>query len=180
MHTSNNRLPGGARFSSVWSWIGLFAMAWLFVGCGGGGGSAGSEPAPVAACNPADPATADQCGTLFLGLTDADGDFLSYAVDVVSLTLEKANGTLVETLPISARIDFAQYVDLTELVTAASIPPGVYVAGTITLDYSDAEVFVEANGMAKEAVITDADGNVLTQTSLTISLSDSPLKAMIS
>lgn len=172
MHTSNDRLPGGAHFSSIWTWISLFAMAWLLFGCGGGGGSAAIEPTPVATCNPADPTTADQCGTLLLGLTDADGDFLSYAVNVVSLTLEKANGTLVETLPVTTRIDFAQYVDLTEFVTAASIPPGVYVAGTITLDYSDAEVYVEADGTAKETVVTDADGNALSQTSLKISLSN--------
>ena len=39
--------------------------------------------------------------------------------------------------------------DLTELVTASLVPPGAYVAGTIRLDYSAADVFVEAAGDAK-------------------------------
>ena len=69
---------------------------------------------------------------------------------MTGLTLEKANGAVVDVLPNSTRIDFAQYVDLTEFVSVATVPPGVYVAGTIHLDYSDAEVFVEADGDAKE------------------------------
>ncbi len=82
-------------------------------------------------------------------MTDADGDFLNYTVDVLSLELETANGRIVETLPRSTRINFTDYVDLTELVTAASVPPATYVAGTIRLDYTNAEVFVEAADESK-------------------------------
>ena len=57
--------------------------------CGGGTPTAVTgEPVPSAACNPADPATAAECGTLILGLTDTDGDLLNYRVDVVSLAIE--------------------------------------------------------------------------------------------
>ena len=98
-----------------------------------------APPVAEASCIPSDPSTADACGTVFLSLTDADGDFLSYSVNVVSLTLEKANGAVVDVLPNSTRIDFAQYVDISEFVSVATVPPGVYVAGTIKLDYSDAE-----------------------------------------
>lgn len=174
MNLSNNRLPGGMRITNPWNWLVLAAMAWLLAACGGGsGGDEIAQPAPPAAsCVPSDPSTASECGTLYVGLTDDDGDFLSYGVDVLSLELEKANGTTVEALPTSARIDFAQYVDLTEFVTAATIPPGTYVAGTITLDYGDAEVFVEADGSAKEALIVDANGAPLTESTLKITLSD--------
>ena len=51
------------------------------------------------------------CGTTYVTVTDADGDFLSYTVDVVSLKLQRASGATVETLPATTRIDFAQYVD---------------------------------------------------------------------
>ncbi len=172
MNLSNDRLPGGLNFRNPWNWVALFTFAWLLSACGGGGGSTEIVETPVAACNPADPATADQCGTLFVGLTDADGDFLSYSVDVLSLQLEKADGTTVETLPNSTRIDFAQYVDLTEFVTAATVPPGTYVAGTITLDYTDAEILVEADGLAKAAVVIGEDEQPLTETTLRISLAD--------
>ncbi|MBT8097103.1 MAG: DUF4382 domain-containing protein [Woeseia sp.] len=176
MNLSNDRLPGGLKTSNPWNWVALIAVAWIITACGGSGGSGGTDiadvPEPVATCNPADANTFSECGTLYVGLTDADGDFLSYSVDVVSLELAKANGATVETLPTNARIDFAQYVDLTEFVTAANIPPGTYVAGTITLDYTDADVFVEADAEAKEAVVVGEDGEQLVQSTLRIKLSD--------
>ena len=149
----------------------IAALTVLMSACGGGSATTNNPPA-AATCDPADPSTADACGTVYVGLTDADGDFLSYSVNVLSLTLEKADGSVVETLPNSTRIDFAQYVDLTEFVSAALVPPGVYVSGAITLDYSDAEVFTEDGDMAKETVVVDEDGNPLTQTSLRIHLSN--------
>src|SRR5712675_1805376 len=63
----------------------------------------------------------DDEGVVAIGLTDAQGDFLTYTVDVTSLTLTKADGTVVQTLPQRTRIDFAQVVDLTEFVTGATI-----------------------------------------------------------
>jgi len=155
----------------------LLTFSALAAACSGGGNGAAPDtgsggPIVSAGCDPANPATAGECGTVLLGLTDADGDFLSYSVDVVSLTLESANGRVVETLPRQTRIDFAEYVDLTELVTAATVPPATYVAGTITLDYSSAEVFVEENGEAKAATVVDSAGVPLAQTSLTVSLSN--------
>jgi len=63
---------------------------------------------------------ATTCGTLLVGLADTDGDFLSYSVDFVSLSLRKANGAIVQALPTRQRVDFAGLVDLTELVTAAT------------------------------------------------------------
>jgi hypothetical protein len=144
-----------------------------FAGCGGGASStANPEPAPVAVCNPDDPNTFDECGTVLIGLTDADGDFLNYTVDVLSLTLESVNGSVIEVMPRETRVNFSDYVDLTELVTAAVVPPGTYVAGTISLDYGNAEVFVEAAGAAKEAVVTDLAGTALEQTNLKIELSN--------
>ena len=148
----------------------------LAAACGGGSGGsteiAGGDPPPAASCDPANEATFGECGTVFIGLTDADGDFLNYTVDVVQITLETANGRTVETLPRSSRINFTDYVDVTELLTAATVPPAVYVAGTITLDYSDAEIFVEADGAAKEAVVTDGAGTPLIETELRIELAN--------
>jgi hypothetical protein len=105
-------------------------------------------------------------------LTDADGDFASYTVDVSELTLERADGAIVNVLPNRIRIDFSRYVDLTEFISVATVPPGVYVAGTIGLDYTSAEVFVEEGDTIKAATVVDAGGNALTQTTLKIMLSD--------
>lgn len=158
------------RTGGMWTALAVFAL--LLAGCSGGGGEPAAPAAAATSCDPADASTASECGTVLLGFTDADGDFLSYSVDVLSLTLETAGGAVVETLPRSTRVNFTDYVDLTEFVSAATIPPGTYVAGTIRLDYSNAEVLVEAGGEAKPAVVVDDDGNALSQTELKIILSN--------
>jgi len=151
----------------------LLTVALILTACGGGAGTtAVTDPTPTAQCDPNDPATHSECGTVLVALTDADGDFLNYTVDVLSLELETANGRIVETLPRTTRINFTDYVDLTELVTAATVPPATYVSGTIRLDYTNAEVFVEAADVSKAAVVKDLDGNVLRETSLKIHLSN--------
>ncbi len=106
MNISNNRLCG-ENSQTVWMWVTLVAVSLLMAACGGGSGASTTtnEPPIAVQCNPGDPSTAAECGTLLVGLTDADGDFLSYAVNVLSLQLEKADGTTVETLPNNTRID---------------------------------------------------------------------------
>ena len=156
-------------FNRIAALAGLLFMA----ACGGGAGTtATGDVASSLECDPNNPATFDECGTVMIALTDADGDFVNYTVDVLSLELETTNGRVVETLPRQTRINFTDYVDLTELVTVATIPPATYVAGTIRLDYGDAEVFVEAGDASKEAVVTDLDGNPLGRTELNIRLSN--------
>ena len=173
MKLSNDSLPGLKQTRTLAIWTTMLLMLFLFSACGGGASTTADVPLPsAAACNPSDPATHAECGSVLLALTDADGDFLNYTVDVLSLKLETANGRIVETLPRKTRINFTDYVDLTELVTVATVPPAVYVSGTISLDYSDAEVFVEAAGEAKGAIVTDRDGVPLGQTELKITLSN--------
>jgi len=116
----------------------------------------------------------DEEGVVDIGLTDAAGDFLSYAVDVTSLTLTKADGTAVQTLPQRTRIDFSQLVDLTEFVTGATIPSGTYVSATLQLDYSGADIEVD-NGTGSPvkvppANIRDNRGNPVTTMSMTVKL----------
>jgi hypothetical protein len=144
--------------------------ALILTACGSGAGTTTTGSEAAASCDPASPATHSECGTVLIGLTDLDGDFLNYTVNVNGLTLETADGRVVEVMPASTRINFTDYVDVTELVAAAFVPPATYVAGTISLDYTDAEVLVEADGNAREAVVTDLDDVELTQTSLEIVL----------
>ena len=164
---SLNSAPQSARGLRAAFRAGLMApfMALLIAvaGCGGGGGESESASTPQS-CNAAN------CGTVYVGITDADGDFLSYTVDVVSLTLTKANGAVVETLPVSTRVDFAQLIDLTEFVTAATVPNGAYVEGRIRLDYSAAEVTVEVGGEPRAATVVDENGQPLGEVDLAIRL----------
>ena len=173
MNHGTTGLPIAPGIACTLGRITVVLTALLLTACGGGGGGTNAAVSgPAAGCEPADPDTFAECGTVYVGLTDADGDILNYTVDVLQLTLQTADGRTVETLPRSTRINFTDYVDMTELLTAAMVPPAVYVSGSITLDYSDAEVFVEADGEAKQAIVTDTDGTPLAQTTLNIVLPD--------
>ena len=154
----------------------LFGLLIALTGCGGGSGVesqvSNTNDTASATCDPNQPGDSN-CGLVYVGLTDAEGDFMSYMVTVDSLTLERQDGSVIETVPQSTRIDFAQYTDLTEFFSAAQVPPGVYVAGSISLDYTDAEIVVEAGGEPAPAVVVDAaTGEPLTETTLRIRLDD--------
>jgi len=155
----SNQTGAGLTGILRYLFLSLFMLAGLSA-CGGG--SAG------------DSADSSSSGTLNISLTDAEGDFITYTVDVVSLSLTKANGTIVETLPVNTRIDFARYTDMTEFLTAATVPSGVYVRGVITLDYSNADIQVEnASGNAvKVETIVDASGTPVTTLDASVQLED--------
>lgn len=139
----------------------LAVSALLVAGCG----ASGTGPAVggiSAGCDPDDPATASQCGQVLVALTDAEGDFASYTVDVLSISLERAGGSRVELLPQSTRVDFAQLTSLSELVSASPVPPGNFVSGRIRIDYSDADIYVEADGDIVPAEVYDTEGSLLT------------------
>lgn len=99
-------------------------------------------------------------GDVVIGLTDAPGDFVTYTVDVVSLTLTKQNGAVVNALPLETRVDFSRYTDMTEFLTVATVPSGLYTKAVITLDYRDADIQVEdQNGdVVPVENIIDEDG----------------------
>lgn len=106
--------------------------ALLLNACGGGGGSMSSS-------NPTPP----NSGTAMVTLTDMPGDFLGYMVNVVSLKLTRADGTTVETVPVTTTVDFAQLVNLSEVVSAKQVPEGSYSSVAMTLDYSSAKIVVD-------------------------------------
>jgi Domain of unknown function (DUF4382) len=118
-------------------------------------------------------------GTVNIGMTDAAGDFLSYTVNVTSLTLTRADGTVVQTLPQTTRIDFAQLVDLSEFVTAASIPSGNYVSATMLLDYTNADIEVDDGSgnplQVAAANIVDGQGHQVSTMSMTVQLDNAKL-----
>lgn len=153
------------RCSHLTRWLGAAALLLAFGACGGGGGmSGGGSTAMPQGCS------TSTCGTAMMTLTDATGDFTSYTVDVTSINLTKKDGTVVETLPATTRVDFTRLVDLTELVTAATIPQGEYVSATMSVDYTNAAVFVEVNGAPVQATTVDGSGKPLGVVALTVTL----------
>jgi hypothetical protein len=111
-----------------------------------------------------DESTDGQSAELLISLTDAPGAFSTYTVDVLSLTLTTASGAVVETLPVNTRVDFAQYTDLSEFLTAATVPSARYVKASMQLDYSNAEIWVASpsnQDSIKVENYTDPDGNTI-------------------
>src|SRR5579862_1755913 len=111
---------------------GIGAMLLLAACCGGGGSMSNGTPPPPASS-----------GTAMVTLTDMPGDFLSYMVNVVSLKLTRADGTTVETVPATTTVDFAQLVNLSEVISAQQVPAGDYTGVALTLDYSGATIVID-------------------------------------
>ncbi len=137
----------------------LFFSALAVTGCGGGN-------ATNTALN------SDESGTVLIALTDAKGDFVSYSVDVLSIKMTHEDGRVIETLPSSSRIDFTEYTNLTEFITAATVPNGRYVKGSMVLDFSNADIWVESATGEAIAVntILDVDGNAVSTMTVSVNL----------
>jgi len=91
-------------------------------------------------------------------ITDAKGDFLSYIVSVTSLQLQTASGTSVETIPATTKVDFAQLVDLSEVLSARQIPPGEYVSAKLTIDYTNAQITAD-DGTGNPVALSPVDAS---------------------
>jgi hypothetical protein len=115
--------------------------AGLLTACSGGSSSMNGGNGSATA---ADTST----GMAMVSLTDAAGDFTSYIVNVDSLQLTRADGTVVETVPVTTQVDFTQLVNLSEIISAAQVPAGRYVKATLTLDYNGATIVVN-NGTSE-------------------------------
>ena len=130
-----------------------FTSALLVNACGGGGSMSLNPPPPI------------NTGTAMVTLTDMPGDFLSYMVNVVSLKLTRADGTTVETVPATTTVDFAQLVNLSEVISARQVPAGSYTGAALTLDYSSATIVVDngSGGLTVPAanIVNGATGNPL-------------------
>jgi hypothetical protein len=156
-HLHRSTEPASRRWRMRLAATAMALAAGLLASCGGGSGSGMAVTAAPVACN------ANTCGTGLLTIQDAAGDFQSYTVDVVSLQLTKASGAVVETLPATTRVDFAQLVNLAELVTAGQIPAGDYTGADITLDFAHASILADdGNGGSVALAPVDASGAPIT------------------
>ena len=150
----------------LWAPAGAAILA-ILNACGSGAQmtSAAGGTASAASCS------ASTCGSAVMTMTDAAGDFLTYQVDLVSLQLKKADGTLVETLPATTTVDLVQLVNLTEILSSRQIPPGEYVSAQVTVDYSHAVVMVDdGTGNAVAVKPVDSTGAALGQVQMTVQL----------
>ena len=155
------------RLSAPRFWLAIVAMIAILGLSACGGGSSSSDQNQT---------NANDIGEVIVGLTDAEGDFHSYTVDVLSVKLIRQNGAEVETLPLATRVDFAQYTELTEFLTAATVPSGVYTGVSLVVDYSNADIIVEDDlGNGVEAQAVDSNGAPLGQMELQVTFENTDI-----
>jgi hypothetical protein len=151
---------------------GLLALA----GCGEGGGviiTPDDPDEPGSGCS-----SAGTCGSVWVSLAEVgagdgvSGEFLSYSVDVVSIRLERASGGTVELLDERQRVDFAGLSGVARLVAVARVPEDEYVGARLRLDYSDAVVSVEVQGLPTGVAVVDSVGVPLGEVDLTVEFPD--------
>jgi Domain of unknown function (DUF4382) len=145
----------------------------LLTACGGGSSdmSSGSATGTTSTTTSSNSGTSSaqscgsSCGTVLATMTDAPGDFLSYVVTVSSLQLQEANGAIVETVPVPTTVDFAQLVNLTELINAGQNPAGRYTSAVMILNYAGATITAQdASGNPVSLTPVDGSGNPITGT----------------
>jgi hypothetical protein len=107
-------------------------------------------------------------GVAWVSLTDEPGDFTSYIVTVSSLQLTGKTYGLINAITVPETVDFTKLVNLSELWSSAGLPVDTYTSATITLDYTNAQIAVQVNGVPVTATVVDPTGAAVTTVALTV------------
>lgn len=146
-------------------------LAMALTGCGGSGSNSSFSDGVDADSQSS--GSMAQTGSVYISMTDDEGDFLSYTVDMRSIVLTEKNGDTVEILPEAVRVDFTDYVDLSELLSVQNVPVGTYENVSINVDYSDSEIIVQdSEGTGLLATAVDTEGTSLTTYQLKVILDE--------
>jgi Domain of unknown function (DUF4382) len=100
-------------------------------------------------------------GTPVVTVSGTRGDFASYLVFISQIQLTNTDGTLW-TLPLTSQIvDLAALTDISELLEAPAVPSGTYKSATLSLDYTNASIWVNLNGQAVAASAVNTSGGAV-------------------
>jgi hypothetical protein len=98
-------------------------------------------------------------GTVVTMTATASTDpFIVYRVGLASVQLKTSSGKTAAILPTETTVDFTKTLDLSELLSATTIPKGTYVGAVITLDYSAAQIIYD-DGSADGVALVPVDAN---------------------
>ena len=138
-------------------WPAVVAGMVMLAACGGGGSSSIT------------PSTTT--GTVNFSISDASGDFVSYAVNINQITLTRSDGVVVKALPAPVPVDLAQLVDASELFGSAALPSGTYTKMSIELGYANADIAAEnPSGQVVSLTPVDSSGAALTTATVAVQL----------
>ena len=143
----------------------IIGVSLSLAGCGGS--STEVEEAPKVDL------LAEEMGQIMIVVRDDEEDFLSYDIDILSIDLVRVDGSQVSVTPTTARVDFIQYTELSELFSINTIPTGRYNQISFTLDYSTASIVIQdESGISYQASAQNSEGETLTTYALTLVLDD--------
>ncbi len=120
----------------------------------------------IAACNGS--------AVVTLTATPSSDTFLVYRVGLTSVQLQSSDGKSSLKLLPATTVDFAELLDLSEVLGAAAVAKGTYTSAVITLDYSAAQIVYDdgsADGVALSPV--NSSGQAVSQVTTTITLDPS-------
>jgi hypothetical protein len=109
-------------------------------------------------------------GVAWTSLTTADdvGQFTSYIVAVDSVVLVgKTNGS-VTGIAVPETVDFTRLTSYSELWATASLPVDTYTSAIITMDFSNAQIYVMQNGVPVRATVKTPSGATPTTVAVTV------------
>src|SRR3974377_1674952 len=121
----------------------------------------------IAACNGS--------AVVTITATPSSDTFLVYRVGLTSVQLQTSDGkSSLTLLPTATTVDFANLLDLSEMVGAPAVAKGTYTSAVITLDYSTAQIVYDdgsPDGVALSPV--NASGQAVGQVTTTVALDPS-------
>lgn len=149
------------------AFIGAATLAAAAAGCGGGGGgSSGGSSNNSGGTGTTTPTGSTSTAPGSMTVTDAASDQISqFEVNVTAIDLTRQDGAVVHALPQTQRVDFAELVNESQLLSAFSLLAGDYKSASITLDLSaSANPQVTIQGDSTPAALLDPSGNPITGT----------------
>ncbi len=117
-------------------------------------------------------------GLAFVTLSDTQGDFTSYTVNVDSVTLTGKTVGVITAVGAVETVDFTKLDSISELLSSASIPNDTYTSASIVIDYTNANISVMVNGVPVKAKVVDTTGAAVTTQTINVTLD--PVNQLVS
>ncbi len=112
--------------------------------------------------------TSSGYGATWVTLTAEPGDFASYSVNIDSVTLIRNDGQTATPLATAETVDFTKLSNLSELWGTGTVATGTFVAASIQLDYSSANIAVMVNGAPVQAKVVGPTGADVTTVTIVV------------
>ena len=114
---------------------------------------------------------------LTMSATNSGNKFASYVIAIDSIALTEQSGQVVYLSPTQQVIDLVRLADISELVSAYSVPNGTYVSAALVFDYSSASISVNINGKPVVASVAGPGNTALGQVNVVVTFD--PAKPLV-